>query len=250
LVAFGEAFQRIRFGLADQVLAGAVDTALDVTTVAAWNRLGVLSGIAEPARASRPFDRGRDGLVIGEGSAAFVLESLDSARARGARPHAEVVGYAATSDAASLVQPVVEGQVRAVRKALATAGLSSADIDYVNAHGTSTVVSDLVEAVALGEALGDHADRVPVSTTKAQLGHLMGATAGVELVSMILTLQRGLIPACRNLDDPDPRCSLNFVRGEPLKASVTVALKTSFAFGGTNSVAILRRWDEADASPA
>ncbi len=247
LVAFGEAFHRIRFGLADQVLAGALDTALDATTVAAWNRLGVLSGIPEPERASRPFDRGRDGLVIGEGSAAFVLESLDSARARGARPHAEVVGYAATSDAASMVQPAVEGQVRALRKALATAGLCSADIDYVNAHGTGTVVADLVEAAALGEALGD---RVPVSSTKAQLGHLMGATAGVELVSMILTLQRGLIPACRNLDDPDPRCALNFVRGEPLKASVTFALKTSFAFGGTNSVAILRRWDEADASPA
>ena len=249
LVALGEAFHRIRFGLTDQVLVGAVDSALDPTTVAAWNRLGVMSRNPEPERASRPFDRGRDGLVIGEGSAAFVLESLDSARARGARPHAEVVGYAETSDAASLVQPVAEGQVRAVRKALATAGLSPADVDYVNAHGTGTVVADLAEAAALREALGIHTDRVPVSTTKGQLGHLMGATAGVELVSVILTLQRGLIPACRNLDDPDPRCSLNFVRGEPLKASVTFALKTSFAFGGTNSVAILRRWDEADASP-
>ncbi len=125
--------------------------------------------------------------------------------------------------------------------------LTGALCTAVAARIPGTVVADLVEAAALGEALGD---RVPVSSTKAQLGHLMGATAGVELVSMILTLQRGLIPACRNLDDPDPRCALNFVRGEPLKASVTFALKTSFAFGGTNSVAILRRWDEADASPA
>jgi|SRR5215468_7287887 len=242
-VAFGEAFHRIRFGLADQVLAACTDTGLDVPTFAAWNRLGVLSKIADPERASRPFDRARDGLVIGEGAAAFVLESLDGARARGASPYAEVVGYAVTSDAAHIVQPESEGQVRAIQKALAAAQVSPADIDYVNAHGTATIVADPVEAASLREAFGPHADRVPVSTTKAQLGHLMGATAGVELLTMILALRQGVIPPCRNLDDLDPSCALNFVRGDPLKTPITFALKNSFAFGGANSVVILRRWE-------
>ena len=145
-IALGEAFHRIRFGLADQVLAACCDTGLDLATFAAWNRLGVLSRIPDPEEASRPFDEGRDGLVIGEGGAAFVLESLDAARARGAHIHAEVVGYGASSDAAHIVQPEAEGQARAIAKALAVAGLSPADIDYVNAHGTATDVADVVEA--------------------------------------------------------------------------------------------------------
>jgi len=243
-IAVGEAFHRIRFGIADQVLAACCDTGLDRATFAAWNRLGVLSRIADPEDASRPFDEGRDGLVIGEGGAAFVLESLDAARARGARAYAEVVGYGASSDAAHIVQPEAEGQARAIAKALAVARLSPADIDYVSAHGTATLVADPVEAASLRRVFGAHADRVPVSTTKAQLGHLMGATAGVELVTAILALQQGLIPPCRNLDAPDPRCALNFVRGDPLKGRLTHALKNSFAFGGTNSVIVLRRADD------
>jgi len=243
-IVFGEAFHRIRFGLADQVLAACADTGLDDATYAAWNRLGVLSKIPDPERASRPFDRGRDGLVISEGGAAFVLESLDSARARGARAYAEVLGYGVTSDAAHLVHPQSEGQVRAVRRALAAAALSPADIDFVSAHGVATILADPVEAASLREVFGTHAERMPVSTTKGQLGHLMGATAGVELLTTILVLQHGLIPPCQNLDDPDPRCALSFVRGNPLKMSVTTALKNCFAFGGTNSVVILRRWDE------
>ena len=244
-VAVGEAFHRIRFGIADRVLAACCDTGLDRPTFAAWNRLGVLSRIPDPERASRPFDEGRDGLVIGEGGAALVLESLESARARGARAYAEVVGYGASSDAAHIVQPEAEGQARAIAKALASAGLSPADVDCVNAHGTATVVADRVEAASLRLVFGAHADRVPVSTTKAQLGHLMGATAGVELVTAILSLQQGLIPPCRNLDAPDPRCDLNFVRDAPLEASLTHVLKNSFAFGGTNSVIVLRRADDA-----
>jgi 3-oxoacyl-[acyl-carrier-protein] synthase II len=244
-IAFGEAFHRICFGLVDQVLAASADTGLDDVTYAAWNRLGVLSKIPDPERASRPFDRGRDGLVIGEGAAAFVLESLDSARARGARAYAEVLGYGVTSDSEHLVHPQSEGQVRAVRRALAAAELSPADIDFISAHGVATILADPVEAASLREAFGAHAERVPISTTKGQLGHLMGATAGIELLTTILVLQHGLIPPCRNLDDPDPRCSLSFVRDNPLKAPVTTALKNCFAFGGTNSVVILRRWDDA-----
>ncbi len=240
-IAFGEAFHRVRFGLADEALAACCDSGVDSHTFAAWNRLGVLSRIPDPESACRPFDRGRDGLVMGEGAAAFVLETLESARARAARVYAEVVGYGSSSDATHIIQPDAAGQARAMRKALAAARLTPADIDYVNAHGTATAVADVVEAASLREVFGRDADRVPISCTKAQLGHMMGATAGVELATSLLVLQNGLIPACRNLDDPDPQCQLNFVRGEPLKTPVTFALKNSFAFGGTNSSIILRR---------
>ena len=240
-IAFGEAFHRIRFGLADRVLVACSDTGVDVTTFAAWNRLGVLSKIPEPERASRPFDKNRDGLVIGEGGAAFVLESFDHAQERKAKILAEVMGYGSSSDAKHIVQPDAQGQVKAVHAALRSAGLQATDIDYVNAHATGTELADLVEAASLGQSFGAHAAVVPVSNTKAQLGHLMGASAGVELVATILAMNRGVIPPCRNLDEPDPRCPLNFVRHEPLPRPIRYALKNSFAFGGTNSVVVLGR---------
>jgi 3-oxoacyl-[acyl-carrier-protein] synthase II len=240
-ISFGEAFHRIRFGLAESVLAACCDSGLDLATFAAWNRLGVLSRIADPVRASRPFDRDRDGLVMGEGGAAFVLETLESARRRGARVYAEVLAYGCSSDARHIVQPDVQGQVKAVRKALAAAGLRPEEIGYVNAHGTATEIADVVEAQTLREVFGAGVDRLPVSNTKAQLGHLMGATAGVELATTIQVLKHGLIPPCRNLENPDPRCALRFVRNEPLQATVTFALKNSFAFGGTNSAIIVRQ---------
>ena len=240
-IAFGEAYHRVRFGLAESALAACCDTGLDLPTFAAWNRLGVLSKIPDPATASRPFDRDRQGLVMGEGGAAFVLEPMDAAKARGARILAEVAGYGTTSDAKHLVHPESAQQVRAVRKALDAAGLTPAEIGYVNAHGTATEVADLVEAQTVREVFGEGTDRVPVSNTKAQLGHLMGATAGVELVTTIQVLREGLIPPNRNLENPDPRCSLKFVRNEPLRSPVAAALKNSFAFGGTNCAIVLRR---------
>jgi 3-oxoacyl-(acyl-carrier-protein) synthase len=240
-VALGEAFHRIRFGVSDCAVVACCDTGLDLPTFAAWNRLGVLSRIPEPEQASRPFDRRRDGLVIGEGAAAFVLESWDTAEARGAAILAEVAGYGASSDARHIVQPDAAGQAKAVRAALASARIDAAEIDYVNAHGTATELADVVEAESLRLALGVHGEAVPVSNTKAQLGHLMGATAGVELAATILAMRHGLIPPCRNLDDPDPRCPLNFVRKTPLERRVGYALKNSFAFGGTNSVVVLKR---------
>jgi 3-oxoacyl-(acyl-carrier-protein) synthase len=241
-IAFGEAFQHVRYGDAEAALAACCDTGLDIATFAAWNRLGVLSRNPDPAAASRPFDEKRDGLVMGEGAAGFVLETLESAQARGARIWAEVLSCASSCDARHIVQPDSAGQVKAVRKALAVAGLAPGDIDYVNAHGTATELSDIVESATLREVFGAHADRLPISNTKAQLGHLMGATAGVELVTTLLVLKHGLIPPCRNLDEPDPRCPLHFVRHEPLRATVTHAMKNSFAFGGTNCAIVLRRW--------
>lgn len=240
-VAFGDAYQRVRFGLADTAVAAAADSGFDLPTFSAWNRLGVLSKIPEPERASRPFDRARDGLVMGEGAAAFVLEAWDAARARGAPILAEVLGYASRSDARHIVQPDADGQVRALSAALESAGIAPADVDYVNAHGTGTEIADVVEADSLVRVFGP-ADGGPlISNTKAQLGHLMGATAGVELAATVLALRDGVVPACGNLDDPDPRCPLNFVRDEAREAELSIALKQSFAFGGTNSVVVLGR---------
>ena len=242
-IAIGMAFNHVRFGLAERALAVSSDSALDLASFATWNRLGVFTKHADPATASRPFDKDRDGLVMGEGAAAFVLETLDSAQARGAKILAEIIGYGTSSDAAHIVVPEVAGQVKAIRAALRNAGITPEQIDYVNAHGTSTPPADKVEAASLIEAMGAAGRTVPVSNTKAQLGHLMGATAGVELVTTILAMQKGVIPPCRNLDNPDPECPLNFVRNEPLKKDVKIALKNSFAFGGTNSVVVLRRFD-------
>jgi 3-oxoacyl-[acyl-carrier-protein] synthase II len=231
----------VRFGLAEQALAVCSDSGLDEASFSAWNRLGVLTKNPDPVKASRPFDRNRDGLVMGEGAAAFFLEPLEAARARGANILAEIAGYGTSSDAGHIVVPEVAGQVKAIRTALRNAGVRPEEIDYVNAHGTSTQPADKAEAAALIEALGDAGRRVPVSNTKAQLGHLMGATAGVELAATILAMRKGEIFPSRNLDDPDPECPLNFVRGEPLRKELNVVLKNSFAFGGTNSVIVLRK---------
>jgi 3-oxoacyl-(acyl-carrier-protein) synthase len=238
-IALTEAFHRVRFGLADLAVAACADSGLDLPTFSAWNRLGVLSRHPDPATACRPFDRDRDGLVSGEGGAGFVLESLDHARARGARLCAEILGAGMSSDARHIVQPDSEGQARAVRQALAMAGVAPADVDYINAHGTATDIADVVEAATLRAVFGDAADRIPVSNTKAQLGHLMGATAGVELAVTLLAMRHGVLPPCRNLEHPDPRCALNFVRAEPRAATVRVAVKNTFAFGGTNCVVVL-----------
>ncbi len=243
-IALGDAFLRVRFGLTDHAVAACSDHGLDLPTFSAWNRLGVLSKIPDPVRACRPFDARRDGFVMGEGAAGFVLESLESARARGARILAEVAGYGSTCDARHIVMPDSVQQVRAIQKALAMAGIGPGQVGYVNAHGTGTDIADVVEAATLRTALGEAVDRIPVTNTKAQLGHLMGATAGVETVTSLLVLQHGLIPACQNLDEPDPRCLLRFVRGEPLAARPEYALKNSFAFGGTNCALVLRRWSE------
>lgn len=240
-IALMEAFFRVRFGIVEAAVAACADYGIDVPTFSAWNRLGVLSRNPDPGTASRPFDAKRDGLVMGEGCAGFVLEPLDAAHARGATVWGEILGIGSSCDARHIVQPDSAGQAKAVRAALAMAGVAAADIDYVNAHGTATEIADVVEAATLRDVLGAEADRIPVSNTKAQLGHLMGATAGVELVATLLALRHQTLPPCRNLDEPDPRCALNFVRGAAQEARVEVALKNSFAFGGTNCAVVLRR---------
>lgn len=244
-VAFGEAFHKVRHGIVPGAVAACTDSGLEDATLAAWDKLGMLSREADSRRAARPFAADRVGLVIGEGAAAFVLEPLDAARARGASILAEVVGYGAASDAAHIVQPEAAGEARAIRTALADANVAPTDerIDYVNLHGTGTAMADQAEAAALVDVFGSRAASIPCSNPKAQIGHLMGAAAGVELALTVAAMHRETIPPLRNLDEPDPECRLGFVT-EPTPGPIRIAVKNAFAFGGSNAVVVLRRVDE------
>ncbi len=243
-VAIGEAFQRIRHGEDTVVLAGGADAPICGSVLAGWSNLRVLSRNPEAKRACRPFDSARDGLVISEAAAMLVLEDYDHAQARGARCYGEIVGYGATSDASHLTAPDSEGQSQAIKRALQSAGLAPEDIDHVNAHGTSTKLNDEAESRALRMAFGAHADSVAVSANKSMLGHTMGASGALELVSTLLTLRDGVIPPTINYETPDPNCDLDYVPNHARQRAVRVALKNSFAFGGQNAVLVVRQHEE------
>ena len=241
--ALGEALLAIRAGRADVVLAGGSEAALTPLALAAFDRMGALSRRNdEPERASRPFDAGRDGFVFGEGAGVLVLESEAHARSRGARVIARLAGYGASADAFHLTQPDPEGDgaVRAMTAALEDAGLYPEDVDYVNAHGTSTPYNDRIETLAIKRALGPESKRIPVTSTKSQTGHLLGAAGAVEAAAAALVIQRGVIPRTLNLDEPDPDCDLDYVSDEPREQRVSVALSNSFGFGGQNACLVLR----------
>jgi len=227
----------LRFDRADVVLVGGTEACVHPLPMAGFAAMRAMSTRNdEPERASRPFDKGRDGFVLGEGAAALVLERGDSARARGARIHARLVGAAGTADGYDLVAPHPEGEGagRAITAALRDAGLSPADIGHVNAHATSTPVGDTAEAAAIRSSLGDH---VLVSATKSQTGHLLGAAGALEAVFTILALREQVVPATANLDDPDDDANvqaLDIVRGEPRRTPLTAAVNDSFGFGGHN----------------
>jgi 3-oxoacyl-[acyl-carrier-protein] synthase II len=195
----------------------------------------------DPTRASRPFDRDRDGFVVGEGAAALVLESLEHARARGARILAEVAGYASTNDAYHMSAPLEDGAGASacMRLALADAGLAPGDIDYINAHGTSTRLNDASETAAIKSVFGEEAYRIPVSSTKSMTGHLLGAAGAVEAVFGLLTIRDGVLPPTINYETPDPSCDLDYVPNHPRKAAVRHVLSNSFGFGGHNACVIL-----------
>ncbi|HYP23331.1 MAG TPA: beta-ketoacyl-ACP synthase II [Actinomycetota bacterium] len=240
--AIGEALLAIRSGRADVVLAGGTEAALTPLGLAAFDRMGALSRRNdEPERASRPFDAGRDGFVFGEGAAVLVLESDDHARRRGARAIARVAGYGATADAFHLTQPDPEGDgaTRAMTAALEDARVYPQDVDYVNAHGTSTPYNDRVETIAIKRALGPESKRIPVTSTKSQTGHLLGAAGAVEAAATALIVDRGLVPRTLNRDVPDPECDLDYVPDEPREQRVSVALSNSFGFGGQNACLVL-----------
>jgi len=228
----------IQMGAARAVVAGGADALITPLGLAAFASSRSLSRHnSEPEKASRPFDRRRDGFVMGEGAGVVVLEELEAARARGARVHAEILGYGATADAHHITAPPEDGAglARAIKLALRSAALPPEAVDYVNAHGTSTPLNDRVETLALKEALGQHAYRIPVSSTKSMIGHLLGAAGAVELVVTVLSLQRGFVHPTINLEEPDPDCDLDYVPNVGRPARIQVALSNSLAFGGHNA---------------
>jgi 3-oxoacyl-[acyl-carrier-protein] synthase II len=242
--ALGQGRRLIEQGLADVCLAGGVDNSVSFTSIACFGNLGVLSRRNDdPATASRPFDRDRDGLVLADGGAMFLLERADRARARGARPYAEFAGFGASSDAYHMIIPSPDPgpAVQAMRAALADAAINPDETDYVNAHATSTPVGDRNETAAIRQVLGEQAACVPVSATKSMTGHLLSGAAALDAVACLAALEQQAVPPTINLDNPDPECDLCHVPREARPHRVRVALSNSFGFGGNNSCIILRR---------
>ncbi|WP_165220727.1 beta-ketoacyl-[acyl-carrier-protein] synthase family protein [Aquisphaera insulae] len=243
--AIGEAAELIRSGEAEAMLAGGVHSMIHPFGLTGFVLLTAMSTRNEdPGHASRPFDRDRDGFVLGEGAGMLILESLDHARARGASILGEIAGQASTADAFRLTDSHDEGRgaVASMRGALADAGLDPEDVDYVNAHGTSTKVNDSVETLALKRALGDRARRVPISSTKSMTGHLIAAGGAVEAIVCLLAIRDGVVPPTVNLDHPDDDCDLNYVPHAAREAAVEVAMSNSFGFGGQNTTLVMRRF--------
>lgn len=250
--AIGEAFRCVQRGDADVVVTGGSEAAVLPLAVAGFCAMKAMTTRnAEPERACRPFDAGRDGFVLGEGGGALILEDLESACRRRARVYAEVCGYGMTSDAYDVVRPAPGGvgQTGAMRRALAEADLAPAAVDYINAHATSTPVGDAEECNAIRAAFGEHAGRLAVSSTKSMTGHLLGAAGAVELIISILALRAGILPPTINYEDPDPACDLDFVPNAARPADLRVALSNSFGFGGHNVSLLVRRWDGDEVAP-
>ena len=242
--AIGEAYHLIRRGLQDAVITGGAESAITPLAVGGFAAMKALSTRNdEPERASRPFDRDRDGFVIAEGSGVLILEERERALQRGAKIYAEVVGYAANGDAYHMTAPAPEGEgaARCMRLALKDAGLAPSDVNYINAHGTSTEYNDANETMAIKRVFGEQAAKLAVSSTKSMTGHLLGAAGAVEGVFSALTLYHGLIPPTINYDNPDPQCDLDYVPNEAREADVKTVLSNSFGFGGTNACVIMRR---------
>jgi 3-oxoacyl-[acyl-carrier-protein] synthase II len=239
--AIGEASRIIREGRADIAFAGGADASITPLSIAAFARMGALSRNTEAERASRPFDKARDGFVLSEGACVLVLEEAERAVARGATVYAEVCGYGATADAFHVTQPEPEGlgAIAAMQAALADAGESAENVGYVNAHGTSTPLNDSAESRAIRKVFGDH--RVLVSSTKSMTGHTLGAAGAVEAAATALALHEKVLPPTINLEDSDPECDVDHVANEALEESVDLALSNSFGFGGQNAVLALRR---------
>jgi 3-oxoacyl-[acyl-carrier-protein] synthase II len=244
--AIGAAFQLIKLGNTSAMLAGGSEAALNPVGMAAFNALKALSTRNdEPQKASRPFDAERDGFIISEGAAILVLENLKDALRRGANILAELVSYGASADAFHITQPIStgEGAAKAMQAALNHAGLKPTDIDYINAHGTSTQLNDKMETRAIKTVFGEHASRIPVSSTKSMLGHMIGGAGAIEAVICALATKHDIVPPTINLSNPDPDCDLDYVPHKARRMPVTTALSNSFGFGGHNSVLIIGKYN-------
>jgi 3-oxoacyl-[acyl-carrier-protein] synthase II len=241
--ALGESLELIRRGVCHTVLAGGVEATLTELCVSGFCAMRALSTRNDaPAAASRPFESGRDGFVVAEGAGVLVVEELEHAKRRGAKVYAEIAGYGASGDAHHLTAPHPEGEgmVLAMQSALESAGVAPSAVDHLNAHATSTPIGDAAEANAIRRVFGAHTDSVAVTAPKSMLGHTLGAAGGIESALLALTIARGLIPPTINQDAPDPNCDLNVVRTTARRARVSVGLKNSFGFGGTNASLVLR----------
>ncbi len=246
----GEAAEFIRRGAADMMLAGGVEGLIHFAAIAGFGAMRALSTHYndDPERASRPFDKDRDGFILAEGAGIVVLERLDKALARGARIHGEVLGQASSSDAFHVAAPDPEakGAIRAMQWALNDAGLTPREVDYINAHGTSTPVNDATETLAIKQLFGERAYEVPISSTKSAMGHAMGGAGTIESIFTTLALGRGLIPPTWNYETPDPECDLDYVPNAPRPATIGVALKNSFGLGGQNACLVLGRYTNGE----
>lgn len=244
--AIGDAYNLIKHGAADAMIAGGVESTITPTGIAGFNSMKALSvRNDDPSKASRPFDRDRDGFVVGEGSGILILENLEDALARGADIHAEIVGYGMSGDGYHITSPPPDGDgaVRCMRAALKNAGLSYRDVDYINAHGTSTPLNDLYETRAIKTVFEDKACSIPVSSTKSMTGHLLGGAGGIEGIFSILAIRRGIIPPTINYENRDAECDLDYVPNVARKQNVRIAMSNSFGFGGTNAALVFKRYE-------
>jgi len=244
--AIGEAFLHIRSGRADLLVAGGTESTLHPLAVAGFNNMQTLSSRFnnDPKKASRPFDKNRDGFVMGEGAGILILEDLEHAQKRGAKILCELVGYGSTCDANHITAPAPEGEgaQRAMRQALASAALAPKDVDYINAHGTSTPLNDRNETLAIKKVFGEHAYKLAISSTKSMTGHLLGAAGGVEAVFTAMSVMTDQMPPTINLDTPDPDCDLDYLPNKARSGVVNVAMSNSFGFGGANAVVIIKKF--------
>ncbi len=242
--SIGEAFRAIQYGEADVMVAGGTESSICPMAVAGFSALQALSTSDDPLRASRPFDRDRTGFVMGEGAGVVVLESLEHALLRGAKIYAQVAGYGATCDAWHITSPAEDGSgaAQAMRFAIEDAGLSPEDIDYVNAHGTGTHQNDVFETRAIRLALGAHADRVKVSSTKSMTGHLLGAAGGVEFIACVKSIQDGFVHATAGLSEEGEGCDLDYTKGDGVSMDVGCAISNSLGFGGHNASILLKKY--------
>lgn len=243
--AIGDAWRMVQRGDATAMMCGGAESIVTPLSIAAFANMGALSTANDtPEQASRPFDAKRTGFVMGEGAGMMVLEELEHAQKRGANILAEIIGYGLSGDAFHITSPAPngEGGARAIAMALRTAGLQPTDVDYINAHGTSTSLNDKLETQAIKSVFGDHAYKLKISSNKSMIGHLIGAAGGVEAVATVLTIQNGKIPPTINLDNPDPECDLDYVPNKAQDATVNVAISNSLGFGGHNATIALRNY--------
>ena len=243
--SIGDAYEIIKLGKADTMIAGGAEATITPSGIAGFANLKALSTIEDPKKASRPFTADRAGFVMGEGAGILILEELEQAKARGAKIYAEIVGYGSTGDAYHMTSPSEDGEgaVRAMKMALDEAEADITEVDYINAHGTSTPANDKNETAAIKTLFGDHAYKLAVSSTKGATGHILGGTGGVEAWFLALAINEGILPPTINQDNPDPICDLDYVPNKPVKRDIRIGLSNTFGFGGHNAVIAMKKYN-------